>query len=128
MNMRQTREDDNKLELQIKQNSDDKKIQLLFFLFLLQVSGRISMSFWHLNIAKQLSWTSCSLPMTMKPSKMGSGPGCSKLTTSLVNVSFKFQTLISEICLYFLLKKCEKLLKCKSFSYFFNEKYRCFWL
>ena len=32
------------------------------------------------------------------------GPGCSKLTTSLVNVSLKFQTLISEICQYFLLK------------------------
>ena len=27
-----------------------------------------------------------------------SGPGCSKLTTSLVNVSLKFQTLISQIC------------------------------
>ena len=33
-----------------------------------------------------------------------SGPGCSKLTTSLVNVSLKFQTLISELCQYFLLK------------------------
>ena len=33
------------------------------------------------------------------------GPGCSKLTTSLVNVSLKFQTLISEIWQYFLLKK-----------------------
>ena len=42
-----------------------------------------------------------------------SGPGCSKLTTSLVNVSLKFQTLISQICQYFLLKKCEKLLQCK---------------
>ena len=39
------------------------------------------------------------------------GPGCSKLTMSLVNVSLKFQTLISEICQYFLLKKCEKLLQ-----------------
>ena len=27
-----------------------------------------------------------------------SGPGCSKLTTLLVNVSLKFQTLISQIC------------------------------
>ena len=34
-----------------------------------------------------------------------SGPGCSKLMTSLVNVSLKFQTLISEIRHYFLLKK-----------------------
>ena len=50
------------------------------------------------------------------------GPGCSKLTTSLVNVSLKFQTLISEIRHYYLLKKCEKLLQCKSFSHFFPEK------
>ena len=34
------------------------------------------------------------------------GPGCSKLTTSLVNVSLNFQKLISQICLSFLLKKC----------------------
>ena len=39
-----------------------------------------------------------------------SGPRCTKLTMSLVNVSLKFQTLISEIRQYFLLKKCEKLL------------------
>ena len=52
------------------------------------------------------------------------GPGCSKLTTSLVNVSLKFQTLISEIRQYFLLKKCKKLLHCKSFSHFFNKKFQ----
>ena len=57
-----------------------------------------------------------------------SGPGCSKLTTSLVNDSLKFQTLISQICQYFLLKKCEKLLQCKSFSHFFNKKIQCIWL
>ena len=34
------------------------------------------------------------------------GPSCSKLTTSLVNVSLKFQTLILQIHCYFLLKKC----------------------
>ena len=56
------------------------------------------------------------------------GPGCSKLTMSLVNVLLKFQTLISQICPYFLLKKCEKLLQCKSFSHFVNKKYQCFWL
>ena len=39
-------------------------------------------------------------------------PSCSKLTTLLVNVSLKFQMLISEICQYFLLIKCEKLLHC----------------
>ena len=36
-------------------------------------------------------------------------PGCSKLTTSLVNETLKIQMLISQICQYFLLKKCEKL-------------------
>ena len=56
-----------------------------------------------------------------------SGPGCSKLTTSLVNVSLNFQKLISQICQYFLLKKCEKLLQCKSFSHFFKKKYQCIW-
>ena len=55
------------------------------------------------------------------------GSGCSKLT-SLVNVSLKFQTLISEIGQYFLLKKCEKLLQCTSFSYIFHKKYQCIWL
>ena len=53
------------------------------------------------------------------------GRGCSKLTMSLVNVSLKFQTLISEKCQNFLLKKCEKLLQCKSFSHFFNKKFQC---
>ena len=46
------------------------------------------------------------------------GPGCSKLTTLLATVSLKFGTLISEICQYILLKKCEKLLQCKTFSHF----------
>ena len=44
------------------------------------------------------------------------GPGCSKLTTSLVNETLKFQMLISQICQYFLLKKCEKLLHCSLIS------------
>ena len=40
-----------------------------------------------------------------------SGPSCSKLTTSLVNVLLKFQMLISEIHQKFLLTKLEKLLQ-----------------
>ena len=56
------------------------------------------------------------------------GPGCSKLTTSLVNVSLKFQTLISQIGRYFLSKKFVKLLHCKSFSHFFNKKFQCIWV
>ena len=46
------------------------------------------------------------------------GPGCSKLTTSLVNVLLKFQMLMSEICQYFFLKKCEKLFSTKNISVF----------
>ena len=41
------------------------------------------------------------------------GASCSKLTTSLVNVSLKFETLILQIHCYFLLKKCENPLHCK---------------
>ena len=53
------------------------------------------------------------------------GPICSKPTMSLVNVSnFKCFKNIS-ICRYFLLKKCEKLLQCKSFSHLFNKIYLC---
>ena len=33
------------------------------------------------------------------------GPGCSKLTTSLVNILLKFQTLVSQICQYFFVEK-----------------------
>ena len=42
--------------------------------------------------------------------RTNTGPGCSKLTTSLDNAWFKFQTLISEIPQYVLLTK-----KVKSF-------------
>ena len=49
-----------------------------------------------------------------------SGSSCSKLTTPLVNVLLKFQSSVSQIHQYFLLKKCEKLLQ--SFSHFFNKK------
>ena len=65
---------------------------------------------------------------SISPLIWSSGPSCSKLMTSLVNVSLKFQTLIFQICQYFLLKKYQKLLHCKSFSHFFNKKYQCIWL
>ena len=50
-----------------------------------------------------------------------SGTGCSKLTTSLVNVSLKFQTLTSQISRNFLLKKMCKAFALKLLS-FFQEK------
>ena len=49
-------------------------------------------------------------PVTSRKKHYFSGPSCSKLTTSLVNVSLNFEKLISQICQYFLLKKYEKLL------------------
>ena len=54
------------------------------------------------------------------------GPSCSKLTTLLVNISLKFQMLISENSQYFLLKQCEKLLQ-KLLS-FFQQKISVYWL
>ena len=55
----------------------------------------------------------------------GMGPVVQNLITLLVNETLKFQTLISQIRQYFLLKKCEKLLQCKSFSHFFQQKNQC---
>ena len=49
------------------------------------------------------------------------GAGCLKLMTSLVNVSLKFQTLISNVCQYFVLKNFEKLLHAKA-SLIFQQK------
>ena len=57
------------------------------------------------------------------PHRISSGPGCSKLTTLLVNVSLKFHMLIFNIHHCFLLKKCEKLLRV---SHFFNKNISLF--
>ena len=65
-------------------------------------------------------------PFSIQNSLNRAGPGCSKLTMSLVNISLKFQTLISNLCQYFLLKKCEKLLQCKSFSHFLTKSMSVF--
>ena len=43
------------------------------------------------------------------------GPGCSKLKTSLVNVSLNFQKLISQICQYFFVEKMGGVQKLLSF-------------
>ena len=67
-------------------------------------------------------WKKCESELSIQTT----GPSCSKLTTSLVNVSLKIQMLISQIWQYFLLKKCEKLLHCKSFSHFFNKNISVF--
>ena len=66
------------------------------------------------------------VPQTSCISDLSSpGPGCLKLTTSLVNVvSLNFQKLIPQICQYVLLKKCEKLLLLS----FFQQKFQCIWL
>ena len=56
------------------------------------------------------------------------GPGCLKLTTSLVNISLKFQTLrIFEICKYYMyLSKKRELLQYRSFSHFSTKKFSVF--
>ena len=76
-----------------------------------------------------LTYESGALPIALRGPTIfkelkRNGPDCSKLTMSLVNVSLHVQKLTSQICQYFLLKKCEKLLQCKSFSHFFNKKYQ----
>ena len=68
----------------------------------------------------------CNYYSSITTTEYKSGPGCSKLTKSLVNVSLKFQTLISEIWQYFLSKKCEKLLQCKSFFHFSTKNISVF--
>ena len=50
-----------------------------------------------------------------------SGPGCSKLTTSLVNVSLKFQILIFQICQYDLLENVRSFCIAKA-SLIFSTK------
>ena len=50
--------------------------------------------------------------------KVTPGPGCSKLTMSLVNISLKFQTLISKSRQHFLLKKASLIFSTKNISVF----------
>ena len=88
------------------------------------IIGNKILFLWILSMCK---YNHLAPELNIKPGRLHSGPGCSKLTTLLVNVSLKFQTLISRIHLYFLLKKSEKLLHCKSFSHFFSKKYQCIW-
>ena len=59
-----------------------------------------------ISIKKLPSFSHLSFHLSILTSSIHclSGPGCSKLTTWLVHVSFKFQTLISQIRQYFLLK------------------------
>ena len=47
---------------------------------------------------------------------------CSKLTTSLVNVPLKFQTLISKKHQYFLLKKTREAFALQKLLAFFQQK------
>ena len=109
----------------------------------LRIQVEINLNFWNLIASSEdQNWTirlSSVNPLARNNTctywivrlltlKCQSGPHCSKLTTSLVNVSLKFQKLISQIHQYFLLKKCEKLLQCKSFSYFVNKKFQYSWL
>ena len=63
---------------------------------------------------------------TRAPNKLHFWARLFKTNKVVSNVSLKFQMLISEMCQYFLLKKCVKLLQCKSFSHFFNKNISVF--
>ena len=51
-----------------------------------------------------------------------SGPGCSKLMTLLVNLTLKFQMLMSQIWQYFLLKKIREAFAVQKLLSFFQQK------
>ena len=55
-------------------------------------------------------------------SRWTSGPGCSKLTTSLVNVSLNLQTLISQICQFFFVEKMWEAFAMQKLLSFFSTK------
>ena len=86
-----------------------------------------SVSLW-VNVPRSLGHMRClHLVWSKSPRKSkwrDTGPTCSKLTTSLVNDSLKFTSNDTQICWNFLLKKCEQLLQCKSYSHFFSKKYQ----
>ena len=67
--------------------------------------------------------TNCKISFSIFPTNKAypSGPGCSKLTTSLVNVSLKVRKLISEICQYFCRKNVRSLCSAKD-SLIFSTK------
>ena len=54
------------------------------------------------------------------------GPGCSKLTMSLVNVSLKFQKLISQICQYFCCKNVGSFCSAKASLIFSTKNFSVF--
>ena len=58
-----------------------------------------------------------------------SGPGCSKLTTLLVNVLLKFLTLMSQIHQYFFVEKTVRSFCIAKASLIYStKKYQCIWL
>ena len=65
---------------------------------------------------RKLSQTVVQFSMHQRP-----GPGCSKLTTSLVNVSLNFQKLISQICQFFVEKNVRSFC-CAKASLIFSTK------
>ena len=73
-----------------------------FLTFQGQTSVLIGLAFWpSSDELERSSSPSRGLFLYLHQESFLSGPGCSKLTTSLVNVPLKFQTLLSKICQYF---------------------------
>ena len=101
------------------------------FLFLLFLHFHSFSSFFSISLFHPSTTSSiCLLPFSRGRHKMThkgwrvvklqhnqSGPSCSKLTTSLVNDSFKFTSSDTQICWNYLLKKMWKA------TYFFSAKH-----
>ena len=86
----------------------------------------LSISFNTSEALTNMKLCSCQLCLKLAHSLMlmftvYQGPAVQNLRC-LVNTSLKFQTSISEIIKYFLLKKCEKLWHCKYLSHFSKQK------
>ena len=105
-----------------------------------QVTGQFSFSpFLLVTINRQTLYDSDSLrhdlqnhmsfhwsPSIGKPLMTRYGAGCSKLTTALVNVSLKFQMLISQIRQYFLLKNVRSFCSAKASLIFSTKNFSVF--
>ena len=89
------------------------------------MSGLKILSGYESSVSNFFPTVELTLSFMSKPLLRRPGPSCSKLTTSLVNVSLNFQKLISRICQYFLLKKGVKFLHyIKLLSFFSTKNFR----
>ena len=91
--------------------------------------GGILGTAWHLVLTTLQVWYCIDLAIRLGfDLSSNTGHGCSKLTTSLVNILLKFQTLMSNIRQYFCWKNERSFCTAKASLIFFNKKCQCIWL